>query len=196
MKIAGADLARLSQPLLGACAALLIAGALAAWSWHQATQAENERDNNRRDKNRIEQRLQQARGEENDLRERTEQYRRLQAAGIVGQENRLLWIEILRQVADAFFLHDMDYEFSPQVRLDPATPDSHFFSSTLHLQFQPLHEAELLGILAEIRRTAPALVLPRSCRLSRSSAPRNGDEQLGADCRMDWLSIKQPGEKP
>ncbi len=190
MKMERADLTRLRQPLTGFGFALAGAAMLATWSWQQVRQAENGRDAARRDKNRMEQRLQQAIGEENELRERAALYQKLQNNGTLGRENRLAGLEMLQQMSETFALRAVAYELAPPVRLDtPATPPPNFVSSALHLQFKARDEEELLRVLAHIESTAPALNILRSCRLSRISGPGEAGD-LDADCRLDWLNIE------
>lgn len=188
---------RLAKPLLGLAASLLLALALALWSHNLASQAEQARDACRKSKNQIELRLQQAAAEKGELGERAVLYRELQRIGITGKDNRLAWAEVMDSVAKAFQTQDISYEFAPRVPLDKTSGNVWpYFSSTLHLQFKPLHEAEFLAILADIQRRAPALVLLNSCQLSRSPTPDEGAlRPLSADCKMQWLTARQDRSK-
>jgi hypothetical protein len=183
-------LTRLARPLLGLFASISMALALALWSHNQARLTEQARDTRRAAKNQIEQRLQQADAEKGELAERAALYREMQRTGMLGEESRLAWVETLQGIAQAFRVQKFTYEFAPQVPLDKTPGNAWpYFSSTLHLQFNPLHEEEFLAILAEIQHKAPALVLLRNCRLSRETSSTEEDIQpLSADCQMQWLT--------
>ena len=64
------------------------------------------------------------------------------------------------------------------------------------LQLQLLHEEDLLNVLADLRNTAKAQVLVRSCEVSRQPRPP-GDSpglhaNLKAQCLLDWITLRGP----
>ncbi|MCB4360762.1 hypothetical protein [Quatrionicoccus australiensis] len=183
---------RLTKPLFGLTASLLLGVALALWSHNQAEEAEQARDACRKSKNQIELRLHQAAAEKNELGGRASLYQELRSTGIAGKDNRFIWTEILDSIAKAFQVRDIHYEFAPRIPLDKTSGNAWpYFSSTLHLQFTPLHEADFLTILADIQRQAPALVLLRSCHLSKTQSLEEGAiRPLHADCEMQWLTTQ------
>ena len=199
MKLTRSDLPKLWLPLVATLAMISVAGLL-AWATHlDAEKANHERDAAAKAKNQIEQRLRQVRTEEQEIKERTQRLQQLQDAGIAGEERRLDWMETLRDAHHELGIPGMNYEFGIQTSLD-ATDDSTqtWFSSPLRLQLRLLHEEDLLRFLARIQRDAKALVIVRSCKLSPLPRQTDGREALalfGAECEMQWLTVRRSTEK-
>jgi type II secretory pathway pseudopilin PulG len=199
MKLTGRDLAKLWLPLLAAIAMFSVAGLLAWGSQLDARKAENERNAATTAKNQIEQRLRQVRTEEQDIRDRTELLRQLQESGITGEERRLDWMEMLRDIQRDLRIPGMTYEFGAQTSLDKGDDTTYlWFSSPMRLQLRLLHEEDLLNFLARVQKNAKALVIVRSCKLSplpRQTDARESMAQLAAECEMQWLTARHATEK-
>lgn len=200
MKLTRADLPKLWPPL-AAMLALFIAAGLLAWNSHRnAEQAEQEKQAALVVRNQTEQRLHQVRSEEQEIKERAQLVLRLQERGITGDENRLDWIELLRDTQRSLRLPGMKYEFGAQAPLDADNTASYaWYASPLRVQLRLLHENDLLNFLQYIQRNARAEVIVRSCKLG--PLPSQGEEreagaQLGADCEMQWLTVRQRANKP
>lgn len=199
MKLTRRDLRKLWLPLLATLLMFIVAGLLAWWSQLDAHKAAQERDAATAARNQIEQRLRQVRTEEQDIKERTQLLQQLQNAGITGEEKRLDWMEMLRDIQHDLRIPGMSYEFAAQTSLDKGENTGYaWFSSPMRVQFRLLHEEDLLNFLARVEKTAKALVIVRSCKLSPLPAPtdaRQGMAQLGAECEMQWLTARRMGEK-
>jgi type II secretory pathway pseudopilin PulG len=195
MKLTRRDLPKLWLPLVAALALIGIASLL-AWATHlDADKAERERNAATSAKNQIEQRLRQVRTEEQEIKERTQRLQQLQDAGITGEERRLDWMETLRDAHHELAIPGMNYEFGAQTSLDTSDDSMQaWFSSPLRLQLRLLHEEDLLRLLARIQKDAKALVIVRSCKLSplpRQPDGRDTMAQFGAECEMQWLTVRQ-----
>lgn len=199
MKLTRRDLPKLWLPLLAAFAMTIVAGLLAWGSQFQASKAEHERNAAMTSKSQLEQRLRQVRGEEQEIKERAQLLQKLQNSGITGEEKRLDWMEMLRDTQRELRLPGMNYEFGAQTSLDRGNDASYaWFSSPMRLQLRVLHEADLLNFLARLQKNAKALVIVRSCKLAPLSSQADGREalaQLGAECEMQWLTVRQANEK-
>ena len=195
MKLTRSDLPKLWLPLLATLALISIAGLL-AWATHlEADKAEGERNAAASAKNQIEQRLRQVRTEEQEIKERTQRLQQLQDAGITGEERRLDWMETLRDAHHALAIPGMNYEFGAQTTLDNADDSTQtWFSSPLRLQLRLVHEEDLLRFLARTQKDAKALVIVRSCKLSPLPRQTDGREamgQFGAECEIQWLTVRR-----
>ncbi|MGE5470205.1 MAG: hypothetical protein ACM3X0_05345 [Bacteroidota bacterium] len=196
MNISRRDLARLALPLLACGCAAGLGGMLLAWSGSRLDSAERQRDATRSSRNALEHRLGQVRGEARDRAARAEIFARLQAAGIVGDDQRLAWAAKLRATQRDLQLPGLHYEFAAQAPLDASDHSQPaFFSTPLRLQLQLRHEAELLDFLARLEQDAGALVLVDGCHVARRS---EGDRVTGlnADCRLQWLTIHRAATQP
>lgn len=198
MKFAAADLRQVQSSVFAALLMVAIgAGALATALERTAT-AERAAHAAQRERDEFERRLQQVSQEEKDIRAKSALFADLQARGVIGDEQRLEWIELLKEIRDTQRLPDMHYEISPQKPLDAAagsTGDFDFQRSSMTLRLQLLHEEDLTRLLDELRQRARALVVVRQCVVSR--LPRGAGErsasfaQLQAECRIDWITVRK-----
>ncbi len=191
MKLAARDLVKLQWHLLLALALLIAAGFLGYWSHHRAQQAKVGRDIAENHLQQIDTRLRQVRIEEQEIKERTVLFQQLEKSGITGEEKRLEWIELLRDLHRQLRLPGMSYEFGPQLPLELVSGAAYAYqSSHQHIQLRLLHEEDLLNFLQQLQQRAKAMVLVRSCRLSRSDV-NAAQVQLTADCDIEWITLRR-----
>ena len=118
---------------------------------------------------------------------RIKRYQDLVARGIIGQEERLDWVEQIARIKAARRLLDVQYEIQPQAPIgDAALPGGaaagpyEIMASTMNLHMQLLHEDDLLGFLDDLRQNVHAQLLVRECRIARGagSTSRAASAQL------------------
>ncbi|MBS1143656.1 MAG: hypothetical protein H6R14_1062 [Proteobacteria bacterium] len=195
MTLTSRDLRKLLLPLLATVIMLVVAGLLAWGSQLDARKAEYERNTAMTAMNQIEQRLRLVRTEEQEIKDRAHLLQRLQESGITGEERRLDWMELLRDIQGELRIPGMNYEFGVQAALEKNDDQAYaWFSSPMRLQLKLLHEEDLLNFLSRIQKNASALVIVRNCKLSPT--PRQGDaretmSQLSAECELQWLTARQ-----
>jgi hypothetical protein len=128
--------------------------------------------------------------------ERSQILQRLQNAGVAGEEKRLDWMEMLRDIQRDLRLPGMKYEFGARTSLDGNdTANIGWYSSPQKIQFRLLHEEDLLNSLGRIEKSAKSLVIVRACKLA--PLPEQGEARatlalLGAECEMQWLTVRLP----
>lgn len=177
-------------------AVLLIGLAIAAgvWSTGGTGKARVERDAAAARKLETEKRLGRVRTEEQEIKARTQQFQQMELAGMIGQEKRLEWTELLRDLQRRLRLPGMNYEFGPQVPLESlAGADYAFYSSQLKIQLPVAHEEDLLNFVGQLQKEAKALVVLRGCKLSRlpgGSTARDA-AQLAGECTMEWITLRR-----
>lgn len=194
MKWAKRDLVKLRLPLLGTAILLVLSSLIAWWSIREADQAMRERNVAAASKSQIEHRLRQVRTEEQELKERAHVFQQLQSAGITGEEKRLDWTEMLRQIQAEIRIPGMSYEFGIQKALDTVDGAAYaYFASPMRLQLRLLHEEDLLNFLFRVQKEAKALVLVRNCKLSpvAGSGDGRGVGQLAAECELQWITLRR-----
>jgi hypothetical protein len=135
-----------------------------------------------------------ARAEEAEIAQKIDRYARLAARGAIGTERRLVWVELIRDARARHRLGALDYEFSPRRPIDRSISpaDAGQFevaSSTLRLKLPLLHEGDLITLLDDLARHAPALVRTRECSITRRAATDTSRETLQADCLLDWITF-------
>ncbi len=144
--------------------------------------------------------LKQVRDEENEIKFKSALFTQLQTRGAIGEEQRLDWVELLKEIRDKRRLIDLQYELSPQRSLD-ANPGSGlaFYASSMKLHLKLLHEEDLTRLLDDLRKQAKALIQVKRCDVSR--LPRSGPErddspaQLQAECQIDWVTLREANKK-
>lgn len=199
MKLAAADLPKLQFSLLAALL-MIAAGAGAVYVARGSAQSANlERTAAQAERNDFDGKLRRVRSEENEIRQKSALFTRLQERGIIGEEQRLEWVELLKEIRDKRRLIDLQYEFAPQRALD-ATPGKGlaFYASTMKVQIKLLHEEDLIRLLDDLREQARALIQVKSCtvsRLPRSEAESGLHAHLQADCQIDWITLREAASK-
>lgn len=137
--------------------------------------------------------LKQVRAEEAEIKEKAALFERLRTRGVIGEEQRLDWVELIKDVRDTRRLLDVQYEFAPQQVIPGASLPSHSFrSSTMQLRMKLLHEGDLLNFINDVRDNARAYVRVRSCnvaRIPRNAAASGETALLSADCELEWITI-------
>ena len=144
--------------------------------------------------------LRQVREEEIEIGRNSILFNKLQERGIIGGEQRLEWVELLKEIQDRRHLVELQYEILPQRLLDgKAASNFAFHASTMKLQLQLLHEEDLMRLISDLRSQAKALIRVRSCDLARLPASadehRDGRANLSAKCEIDWLTLRDVGRK-
>jgi hypothetical protein len=135
-----------------------------------------------------------ARAEEAEIAAKIDRFRHLVERGAVGTEQRLAWVELIRDARARHHLGAVDYEFSPQRPLDPliAPADADQLEaagSTLRIRMPLLHEGQLIALLDDLAFNASAVVRVRECSVTRAAVAGEA-EQLVADCLLDWITFR------
>lgn len=201
MKFSRADLPQIQTGLIGLVLIAMLGwgiGHITAERKQIAQLVQKAADNERRE---FETKLKQVRDEENEIKHKAALFNQLQARGAIGEEQRLDWVELLKEIRDRRRLIDLQYELAPQRPLDTKNTngDLAFYASTMKLQLKLLHEEDLTRLLEDLRQQAKALIQVKSCNVSR--LPRNGPErddslaQLQAECQIDWVTLREAGKK-
>ncbi len=127
---------------------------------------------------------------------------RLYESGILGQEQRLSWIESLREAGNDIKLPEISYQVSSQSVYDPDFPiDLGAFDiqmSEMQLTLGLLHEGDLLGLFNALDREAKGLY-----SISRCTAKRLNEEAeisptrptISAECSLNWFTVDLKGER-
>jgi hypothetical protein len=146
-------------------------------------------------------RIARAHDEEEDMRGRIRRLQLLRQRGIIGQEERLDWVEQIARIKAARRLLDVQYEIAPQAPISAAALPGgaaagpyEVMSSTMKLRMQLLDENDLLGFLADLGQSVHAELLVRECRIERTTASGSPDSlppQLQADCTIDWVTLRE-----
>lgn len=189
------DYAKLRTSLWAALLMLAVAAVALYFSYGAKAAAQLARERAMAQRQEADGKLRQVREEEIEIRQKSLLFTQLQERGIIGQEQRLEWVELLKEIRDQRRLIDLQYEIAPQRLLEgKPTGSFSFHSSTMKLQLKLLHEEDLTRLIGDLRRQARALIRVGSCDLTRppAAAAERGDGQanLLANCEIDWLTLQ------
>ena len=120
----------------------------------------------------------------------------LGAAGIVGEEQRLQWAQVLRDSATVLRLPYLRYSAAPQRPFDApylapgvAAP---VMATDMELQVGLVHEEDLLRLISRLRHEAPGLLSVTGCTLERPGGalpPQPDKANITGTCQLRWFSI-------
>lgn len=122
------------------------------------------------------------------------EYDALVAQKVIGNEQRLNWIEGLEQLRRQNLLPDFRYTIAPQSAYSPNPPlNAGNFAlslSQMTMELDLLHEGQLLNFLGALSRQMPGWFLLDKCTLTRNDATQNGSVMLKAQCAGGWFTMK------
>lgn len=160
------------------------------WYWHQARQYEawaQQKRNSARD------RLFNAETEKREIRLYQPQYAALRERGLIGQENRLDWVDAIRQIQEQRKLMPISYELEPQqpVRMDGGMVLGGYrlHGSRMNLHMDLLHEGDLFVLLDDLRQRSFYSAQDCSIKRAASGLPSPLAPSLSADCTLNWLTL-------
>ncbi|MEG1324356.1 MAG: hypothetical protein RSD99_05670 [Janthinobacterium sp.] len=142
-----------------------------------------------------------AEAEKQEIRAYEPQFLALRQRGLIGEENRLAWIDAIRRSQEQRKLLPISYDISPQQALPVPLPmvmgQYHLRGSRMRLQMDLLHEMDLLNLFDDLRQAGYFAV--QACTLKRHGAAAAGAGNanatgatapaLGAECELLWLTV-------
>ncbi len=137
-----------------------------------------------------------------------DRYAALYRKGFVGKEQRLNWIDALRQASHDAQLFSADYQIGVRQPYS-ATPGSTgntsspagagqlaFYRSTMRLQMKLLHAGDLLRFFALLQQQGAGLFLIDSCDVDRiGDGSMRYQPNLSATCELSWITA-EPAHGP
>lgn len=195
MKLNANDWPRLQIPLLALAVMLALGAASILVARAELGDAQARLANIQQERKEIDNKLRQVRSEENEIRQKAAVFNELQSRRILGEEQRLEWVELLEEIRARHRLPEMRYEIAPRQPLEKSPSGQlALYASTMKLELKLLHEEDLTRLLDDLRREAPALIQPRRCdisRLARTAADGASTASLQAGCLIDWITVRK-----
>ncbi|WP_338849187.1 hypothetical protein V8J88_09565 [Massilia sp. W12] len=141
--------------------------------------------------------LQEVENEKRAILDSQPEYIKLRKQNIVGEENRLEWIDAVRQIQNEHNFLPVSYEILPQQTL-PADPALNLANlelrgSRMGLNMKLLHEMDLYVFLQQLR--AQHFFLPLACNIQRIGPTQDNPQPTGmaADCTLLFITMKEKG---
>ena len=118
--------------------------------------------------------------------------------GLIGEEDRLDWVETLRNVAHELGLEKIEYRIDEQKLLEDEnlspTGDYEIRKSAMKLSMELLHEADFLHLVRAMKENANGLFFVDGCKLHRINEMISRDTlvNLNIECQLSWFTIRYP----
>jgi len=149
-------------------------------------------------------RMQRSGDEEAIIVQYVSKYRQLQQSGFIGDERRINWLDALRIANERTELFGVNYEIGVQqpypaaAELNPG--QIRLRQSAMKLDFQLLHEGDLLRFFETLRAQGKGLFQLDQCNLRRtdSSDTLRYQPNIKANCQLMWITATPdaPGAQP
>ena len=190
------DLQALRIPLLVLLAAL-VAGALAIYYTDRLMAAARRQLLQQQSELKQAQVRLQKSGDEKDVIVRfLDRYRQLERAGLIGEEQRINWLDGLRLANQEADLFGVDY----QIGVQKPYPFSAEFNpgqlalnqSLMQLRFRLLHEGDLLRFFDALARQNAGVFTIDQCLLRRidTRGAIRYQPNVNAECDVSWITVK------
>lgn len=188
-------LRRPAAMLLGCVAGAALVLGVSTWL---RSHAENELSQAQRQRAASAARLFNVGVEKQELAQYGPRFAQLQAAGMIGAEQRLRWIETVKNSRNRHRLVSADYEIEPQQAVGGAAPlvlgGLHLRASRMRLELGMAHELDLFNMLADLRAAGPYTV--QECRIRRNEGVEGVADgaaaRQNASCTLLWLTLGEP----
>ena len=171
MNVSRDDLKRLRVPLALALLLSALGVACLATSGYYLDEAKSAREASRLARVGAQERMAKVSEEEREIRENLVHYEQMRRNGMVGEQNRIDWIESIARIKNDRKLFEIRYNIEAQRSLDypgvVATGAADFVVSRMRLSMLLLHEGDLLNFLADLQAAGKGHVSVR--KLDRKS---------------------------
>lgn len=154
-------------------------------------------------------RLRESDDERKIILEYRDRYTALYRTGFVGKEQRLNWIDALRQASHDAQLFSADYQIGVRqpyttgrgtaIKASGSAPGAGqlaFFRSTMRLQMKLLHAGDLLRFFELLQQQKTGLFLIDNCDIDRiGDGGVRYQPNLSATCELSWITA-EPAHAP
>lgn len=194
MRLANSDLPLMRRNMLAAGASVLLSSAMLFGVSQYADQSQRDQRSAQILINDAQGHLAAARQDQQNMSAYSDEYGALEERKIIGDEQRLDWIEGLDKLRSQNLVSDFRYHLAPQKSYTaiPATERGSFDIrySEMTLQFDLMHEAQLLVFFDALHREIDGRYQLEGCTLQRIAAPTPEAPQLKAECSGGWITLK------
>ncbi len=130
-------------------------------------------------------------------------FKKLKGNFVIGDENRLSWVEVVQKVADSRKIASVKYDIASQVLLDKNTLGDKYrgidvFKSVMSLEMKFIHEGDLFVMLNALRSEAKGLVAVDKCDVELINKDvndgiigQNNTDNMRAYCELSWYTLKK-----
>jgi hypothetical protein len=124
-------------------------------------------------------------------------------SGVIGNEQRLNWIEVLRDTGDEIRLPALSYQIDSQQVFTPGFPLNlgkyRLYSSKMTLNMSLMHEEDMFRILDKLGQEAKGIFSMVGCTIDPSGfviSESANAANVSARCDLQWYTIRLADGKP
>ena len=198
MKFSNADFHLMRWSVAAISASILLSGAILYASTRYADYTQKDRRLSQSQVNDARHRLAMAREDRENLSDFSKEYETLKSNEIIGDDHRLDWMEGLEKLRNQNLVLNFSYNIAPQknyappIAVDSGNFDIHY--SEMKLQFDLLHEGQLLNFFKALRRQIKGRYQLEGCTLQRVTTdgePATATSaNIKAECSGGWITLK------
>ena len=192
-KFLSQDFPYIRKAVIALAGALLASAAMMGSSSYILTQQKKAKNQAQAQNSQSRERYAQTEKENQEIHEFQPKYLQMLENGLVGNEQRLHWIEKIKTIQKQRGLLAITYEIFPQqiFQLDPAvqTGELELRGSRMRLSMDMLHELDLFSFLEDLKQGEPnqpveCAIKPVQALARDALAPR-----LSAECTLYWITL-------
>jgi hypothetical protein len=204
MKFTESDFRLMRWSLAAICASLALSGVIL---YSTNKYADSTSQSLRAAQNKVidaQNRLTMARQDLENLSDYSQEYYALERNKIIGDDHRLDWMDALEKLRDQNLVIDFRYNiapqrtYAPQPAIDSGNFDIHY--SETKLQFELLHEDQLLKFFDALRSQSNGWYQLEGCSMQRTSMNEETAAAAGpnikAECIGGWITLKNRNTQP
>lgn len=198
MKFSRSDLPLMRWSLAAICASALLSSVILYSSIQYADHNQQNLHTAQSQMNAARNHLIMARQDQDNLSVYSAEYSVLEEQNIIGDEHRLDWIEGLEKLRRQNLAVDFRYNiapqkvYTPQPAIDAGNFNIHY--SEMKLQFDLLHEGQLLNFFDALRVQIKGHYQLEGCTLQRNDAAEDAAAptatHIKAECSGGWITLK------
>lgn len=130
-------------------------------------------------------------------------FKQLKDNSVIGDENRLSWVEVVQKTAQSRGMASVKYSISNQLLQDKKSLDKRYkgidvFKSTMSLDMKFMHEGDLFAMLNALRSHAHGLSVVDRCDVElinksdlEELSAEMARENMRAYCELSWYTLKK-----
>ena len=205
MKLTKTDIPLLRWSILAACLSILVSATIIYSSSTYTSNAQENLGKARKLRNDARTRLTAAHEDRDNMSIYSSEYGVLVNRKIIGDEQRLDWIEGMERLRQKNLVWNFRYNIAPQrkysLKSQIGSGNFDILYSEMGLQFDLLHEAQLVDFFAALPKHVQGWYQLEGCTLKRSGTTQvnsgtTSRPQLSADCTGGWITLKNRNAIP
>ena len=129
-----------------------------------------------------------------------DRYLKYKKEGLIGEEDRLSWIEAIESFAKELKLPSLRYEIEPQQHIEPTNTNSvvgiEARASSMKIIADVLHEGDFMEMLNRLKKRTKGNFKVKECRLTSTAyqfeklSYRHDRAYISVNCSLNWYTVK------